>query len=105
MYSLTDTEHYNANEVTEHFKDHALFTGFAPADDPSILVTVVLEHGGWGWHAAPFARDIMEYVLLKPTLRPQADELVQQPSPSLADLTKMSPVATTTGTPAPAKAD
>ena len=86
VYSMKDTEHYNANEVAEHFKDHALFTGFAPANDPTILVTVVLEHGGWGWHAAPFARDIMEYVLLKPTLHPQSDELVQQPSPSLAGL-------------------
>ncbi|PST99709.1 penicillin-binding protein 2 [Photobacterium iliopiscarium] len=86
VYSMKDTEHYNSNEVAEHFKDHALFTGFAPANDPTILVTVVLEHGGWGWHAAPFARDIMEYVLLKPTLHPQSDELVQQPSPSLAGL-------------------
>ncbi|SKA44177.1 penicillin-binding protein 2 [Photobacterium toruni] len=86
VYSLKDTERHNANEVAEHFKDHALFTGFAPANDPSILVTVVLEHGGWGWHAAPLARDIMEYVLLKPTLAPQANELVQQPSPSLTGL-------------------
>lgn len=101
VYSLTDTEHYNANEVAEHFKDHALFTGFAPANDPSILVTVVLEHGGWGWHAAPFARDIMEYVLLKPTLRPQADELVQQPSPSLAGLSNP-PLVVATSTPSTA---
>ncbi|MCD9555437.1 penicillin-binding protein 2 [Photobacterium carnosum] len=86
VYSMKDTEHYNANEVAEHFKDHALFTGFAPANDPTILVTVVLEHGGWGWHAAPLARDIMEYVLLKPTLHPQPNELVQQPSPSLVGL-------------------
>ncbi|WP_408901181.1 penicillin-binding protein 2 [Photobacterium piscicola] len=96
VYSMKDTEHYNANEVAEHFKDHALFTGFAPANDPTILVTVVLEHGGWGWHAAPFARDIMEYVLLKPTLRPQSDELVQQPSPSLAGSSNVSKVATKT---------
>ncbi|WP_279146542.1 penicillin-binding protein 2 [Photobacterium carnosum] len=86
VYSMKDTEHYNANEVAEHFKDHALFTGFAPANDPTILVTVVLEHGGWGWHAAPLARDIMEYVLLKPTLHPQPNELIQQPSPSLVGL-------------------
>ncbi|MEC6899569.1 penicillin-binding protein 2 [Photobacterium piscicola] len=96
VYSMKETEHYNANEVAEHFKDHALFTGFAPANDPTILVTVVLEHGGWGWHAAPFARDIMEYVLLKPTLRPQSDELVQQPSPSLAGSSNVSKVATKT---------
>ena len=93
---MKDTEHYNANEVAEHFKDHALFTGFAPANDPTILVTVVLEHGGWGWHAAPFARDIMEYVLLKPTLCPQSDELVQQPSPSLAGSSNVSKGATKT---------
>ena len=41
-------------------RDHALFVGFAPFDDPKYAVSVVVEHGGGGsTAAAPIARDIM----------------------------------------------
>ncbi|MBT0958127.1 penicillin-binding protein 2 [Alphaproteobacteria bacterium KMM 3653] len=41
-------------------RDHALFVGFAPYDDPKYAVSVVVEHGGGGsTAAAPVARDIM----------------------------------------------
>jgi penicillin-binding protein 2 len=41
---------------------HAWFAGFAPADDPEILVVVFLEYGGGGGaSAAPVARTIMDY--------------------------------------------
>jgi penicillin-binding protein 2 len=41
-------------------RDHALFTGFAPVDQPRFAFTVIVEHGGSGAHiAAPIARDIM----------------------------------------------
>ncbi len=39
-------------------RDHALFVGFAPADNPRYAVAVVVEHGGGGSVvAAPIARD------------------------------------------------
>ncbi|MDG1532115.1 MAG: penicillin-binding protein 2 [Paracoccaceae bacterium] len=41
-------------------RDHALFVGYAPADDPKYAISVVVEHGGGGsTAAAPIARDIM----------------------------------------------
>ena len=45
---------------------HALFIGYAPADDPQIAVAVVLEHGGEGGaDAAPLFRQVVEaYVAL-----------------------------------------
>lgn len=43
-----------------HWRDHALFTGYAPAHDPKYAVSVVVEHGGSGGRvAAPLGRDIM----------------------------------------------
>ncbi|GGX42388.1 peptidoglycan glycosyltransferase [Tateyamaria omphalii] len=40
-------------------RDHALFVNFAPYDNPTIAVAVVVEHGGGGAKvAAPIARDI-----------------------------------------------
>ncbi len=41
-------------------RDHALFVGYAPYDNPRYAVSVVVEHGGGGSAAAaPIARDIM----------------------------------------------
>ena len=45
-------------------RDHALFAAFAPSDDPSIAVAVVVEHGGSGSRAAaPLARIIIDHHL------------------------------------------
>ena len=41
-------------------RDHALFSGYIPADAPKYAVAVVVEHGGSGSEAAaPIARDIL----------------------------------------------
>lgn len=41
-------------------RDHALFVGYAPVDNPRFATAVVVEHGGSGAHkAAPIARDIL----------------------------------------------
>lgn len=41
-------------------RDHALYVGFAPYENPRIACSVVVEHGGGGsTTAAPIARDIM----------------------------------------------
>jgi penicillin-binding protein 2 len=55
-----------------HGKDHALFIGYAPADNPQIAVAVVLENVGFGatW-AAPIAKKMIEAYLLKDKLKQQ----------------------------------
>ncbi len=41
-------------------RDHALFVGYAPLDNPRYAVAVVVEHGGGGSKvAAPIARDLL----------------------------------------------
>ena len=40
---------------------HAWFTGFAPADNPKICITVIVEEGGSGSKVAvPVAKKIMD---------------------------------------------
>lgn len=40
---------------------HAWFTGFAPADDPEVCVTIIVEGAGSGGdHAVPIARRIFD---------------------------------------------
>ncbi|MBY6197565.1 penicillin-binding protein 2 [Vibrio hangzhouensis] len=65
VFSLAQDQEYNAEELEEHLKDHALFTGFAPFKDPEIVVTVVLENAGGGSsNGAPVARQLFDLALL-----------------------------------------
>ncbi|ELK8588526.1 penicillin-binding protein 2 [Vibrio vulnificus] len=65
VFGLAEDQEYNADELAEHLRDHALFTGFAPFDDPKIIVTIVLENAGGGSsNGAPVARRIFDKVLL-----------------------------------------
>jgi penicillin-binding protein 2 len=42
-------------------EDHAWFIAYAPAEDPKIAVSVIVEHGGFGASAAaPIAKDVIE---------------------------------------------
>lgn len=44
-----------------HLKDHAWFAGYAPAEDPKIVVVALAENGGHGGEAAaPMVRQVME---------------------------------------------
>lgn len=49
-----------------HGKDHALFIGFAPFNNPQIAFAVVIENVGFGaTYAAPIAKKLVEAYLLK----------------------------------------
>lgn len=49
----------NEDRPWEH-RDHALFVGYAPVENPRYAVAVVVEHGGSGASmAAPMAHDIL----------------------------------------------
>jgi len=65
VFGLKEEEKYNAAELDEKLRDHALFIAFAPAEKPRIAVAVIVEHGGGGGSvAAPIARKIMDAYLL-----------------------------------------
>lgn len=51
-------------EFEKDNETHAWFTGFAPAEDPKLVVTVIVEEGGSGGRAAaPIARAVMDCFL------------------------------------------
>lgn len=58
---------YNAGRIAKRLRDHALFIGFAPVDNPKIAVSVIVENssGSGGHTAAPIGRKIMDAYLLK----------------------------------------
>jgi penicillin-binding protein 2 len=64
VFSLSQDEEYDEEEIDERLRDHALFISFAPFDNPRIAVAVIVENGSSGSRvAAPIARAIMDEYL------------------------------------------
>ena len=55
-------------------RDHAWFIAFAPVEKPQIAIAVILENNGWGATAAPLARQLADFYLLKLKNLPQVVE-------------------------------
>jgi len=71
VFSVGQNEKYNAKDVEERRRDHALFVAFAPLEAPRIAVAVVIENGESGSKAAaPIARAVMEAYLQGATPTP-----------------------------------
>jgi penicillin-binding protein 2 len=65
VIGIKQNEKYNESKINERHLDHALFIAYAPADDPTIAVAVIVENGRHGGSTAgPIARKIMDYYLL-----------------------------------------
>lgn len=55
---------YDAGSLSRKNRDHALFIAYAPAENPTIVVAVMVENGGHGGStAAPIARAVFDYYL------------------------------------------
>jgi penicillin-binding protein 2 len=66
VFSIGQTEKYDADAIDERLRDHALFVAFAPAEAPQLVVAVIVENGGSGSGvAAPIARAVFDAYLLR----------------------------------------
>lgn len=64
VYSLSQEQSTRTVSLPEHLRDHAVFIGFAPANNPQIALAIVVENAGGGSQvAAPIARKIMDFYL------------------------------------------
>ncbi|HHO48424.1 MAG TPA: penicillin-binding protein 2 [Desulfobacteraceae bacterium] len=58
---LKQYQHLKEEDIPYQYRDHAWFTCFAPAENPEIAVTVLVEHGLHGSSGAgPIARAVLE---------------------------------------------
>src|SRR5512133_2244947 len=65
VVQIKANEKYVASKMEERFRDHALFTAFAPAEDPKIALAIIVENAGFGAkYSAPIARRVIDYWLL-----------------------------------------
>ncbi len=82
VFSLGKDQEYDAEEIKERLRDHALFVGFAPADDPKIAVAIIVENGGGGSSvAAPVARGLFD-AWLEEFPAAEASQMLGQVSPN-----------------------
>ena len=66
VVEIRQGEEYEEDELDEYSRKHAWFIAFAPADDPVIALSVLVENGGGGSSvAAPVAREVLDAYLLK----------------------------------------
>ncbi|MGL4486206.1 MAG: peptidoglycan DD-transpeptidase MrdA [Yersinia sp. (in: enterobacteria)] len=57
-------ETYNAHKVAEHLRDHKLMVAFAPYENPTVSVVMILENGGVGPAVGTITRQILDHILL-----------------------------------------
>lgn len=62
VVNIAQDEKYDAEAIDERHRDNAMYVGYAPYDNPSIVIVIALENaGGGGSMAAPMARQILDY--------------------------------------------
>jgi penicillin-binding protein 2 len=66
VIGMKQGEKYDEKRVREEHRDHALFIAFAPAEDPKLALAILVENGGHGGStAAPIAREVFDYHILR----------------------------------------
>ena len=66
VITIGQDEEYKEEEIAEELRDHALFIAFAPLEQPTIAIAIVVENGGSGSStAAPIARTLFDHYLVK----------------------------------------
>jgi penicillin-binding protein 2 len=76
VVTVKQTESTKHKDVDERKREHAWFIAFAPADDPKIAISVLVENAGFGaTAAAPIARKVLDSYLL-------AEDAVAEPKKS-----------------------
>ncbi len=58
-----ESDDFRKKEVEWNKRDHALFVGYMPHDNPKFSISVVIEHGGSGAStAAPIAKQVFQFI-------------------------------------------
>ncbi len=61
VFSLK-SQTYDEDNIADHLKDHSLFIGYAPYDNPQVSIAVIIENGGHGSTvAAPIAKKMIDF--------------------------------------------
>ena len=79
VFTVKQNEKYNASRIDERLRDHALFMAYAPAEQPKVVLAMVVENAGFGaQNAAPIARRVFDYVVMGQYPSPEDIAAVQR---------------------------
>lgn len=77
--TIGQKDRYDAKKLEEHQRDHSLYVAFAPFEEPTVALAVIVENAGFGAaHAAPIARRVFDYLLMNQYPNPQDMAAVQK---------------------------
>ena len=68
-------EDWDEEQLAEKFQPHGVFVSFAPAENPQIVIAMVVENGKSGSAIAPIARQVMDAYLLNKDQKDSNDEI------------------------------
>ncbi|MBB3047187.1 penicillin-binding protein 2 [Litorivivens lipolytica] len=73
VIGIVSHDEHDPTQLAKRQRDHALFVGFAPADNPTIALAVIVENGEAGGRvAAPIARRVFDAYLRPDKVKPKA---------------------------------
>ena len=82
VFGIAQDAEYKKEDIAKKLQDHALFIGYAPAENPRIAVAVIVENGGSGGAvAAPIARKVMDQYLLNLPEEKEPTKIVNEVTP------------------------
>ena len=85
-HNLSASERGDYTASQWKLRDHSLFMGFAPVDNPRYAIGTIVEHGGFGAAvAAPLVRDTMTYLFDKQKAFAALEPLEKQWGGTLAE--------------------
>jgi penicillin-binding protein 2 len=86
-------EKYKDVKADERKRDHSLYVAFAPAQQPTIALALIVENAGWGSAAAaPIARRVFDFVLAS-QLPSEEDIALTQQGRSMAPIGAPRPIS------------
>ncbi|URJ23647.1 peptidoglycan DD-transpeptidase MrdA [Blochmannia endosymbiont of Camponotus sp.] len=65
LFNLKSNQNYDPSKISESLRDHKLMTAFAPYENPTVAVVVILENARIGVSIGSITRKIFDYVLLQ----------------------------------------
>lgn len=65
LFNLKKNQTYDSTKISKYLKDHKLMTAFAPYDNPTVAIVIILENGEGQISIGTITRKIFDYILLK----------------------------------------
>ena len=84
VFNVGQEEAYEEGAIEKKLRDHALFIAFAPVENPTIAIAIVVENGGSGSRtAAPIARKVLDHYLKRHYENEEEDLLLTAVPPAI----------------------